>query len=467
MADALADHRPDPGYRLRRHHAGVTVQRPQIPAASDLPAQVDGARAGRGAAVPLERETAKLVARRHDARRGAAARAARDRRRRAGQGRMPRGSWRRRARIHGPGRALRSATASAEARLRSGRRERRSRWASAPIPRSSRLIDAVLLRMLPIDDPAGLQLVIPRQTNGDSRGFEYPEFRRLRAANPVFVDVAAYGTARLNVSLDGSVEPTAEGQLVSGSYFPLLGVNAVAGRTIGPEDDVNPNGHPVAVISHGYWKRRFGLEPSVVGRTIHLSGTPFTIIGVAPREFFGLEVGRAPDIWVPIMMQPTVMPAAENWLGEHMSRTFWLTVVGRLKPEHTRTTGASDRGRPGRALAHVHQAGQSRRAPATHSRTAGTQPGGNRDLEPAPAVFAAAPHPDGRRRSRPPDCLRQCRQPGARPRGVAIAGILDAPRARRRPLAARPPAARRERDPCDRSAEYAACCSRDGRQASS
>jgi predicted permease len=197
------------------------------------------------------------------------------------------------------------------------------------------LIDAVLLRMLPIYDPAGLQLVIPRQTNGNSRGFEYPEFRRLRVANPVFVDVAAYGTTRLNVSLDGSVEPTAEGQLVSGSYFPLLGVNAVAGRTIAPEDDVNPNGHPVAVISQGYWKRRFGLEPSVVGRTIHLSGTAFTIIGVAPREFFGLEVGRAPDIWVPIMMQPTVMPAAENWLVEHMSTTFWLTVVGRMKPEYT------------------------------------------------------------------------------------------------------------------------------------
>ena len=103
---------------------------------------------------------------------------------------------------------------------------------------------------------------------------------------------------------------------------------AIAGRTIEPADDVNPNGHPVAVISHGYWQRRFGLEPSAVGRTIHLSGTPFTIIGVAPREFFGLEVGRAPDIWVPIMMQPTVMPAAENWLGEHISRTFWLTLVG-------------------------------------------------------------------------------------------------------------------------------------------
>jgi predicted permease len=198
------------------------------------------------------------------------------------------------------------------------------------------LIDAVLLRMLPVRDPAGLQLVVARQANGDSRGFEYPEYRRLRTASPVLVDVAAYGTTRLNVSLDGSIEPTAEGQLVSGSYFPLLGINAVMGRTIEPADDLNPNGHPVAVISHGYWRRRFGLEPSVVGRTIHLSGMPFTIIGIAPREFFGLEVGRAPDIWVPTMMQPAVMPAAENWLGgESIARTFWLTVVGRVKPEYT------------------------------------------------------------------------------------------------------------------------------------
>ena len=195
------------------------------------------------------------------------------------------------------------------------------------------LIDAVLLRMLPIEDPAGLQLLVPRQANGDSRGFEYEEYRRIRDANVVFAGVAAFGSARLNVSVDGSVEPTSDGQLVSGSYFSLLGVRAVAGRTIGPGDDLNPNGHPVAVISHGYWKRRFGLEPSVVGRTLHLSGRPFTIIGVAPKEFFGLEVGRAPDIWVPVMMQPTVMPAVENWIsGASISTNFWLSIVGRMKP---------------------------------------------------------------------------------------------------------------------------------------
>ena len=183
--------------------------------------------------------------------------------------------------------------------------------------------------------------------------------RRLRAASPVFVDVAAYGTTRLNVSVDGSTEPTAEGQLVSGAYFPLLGIDAVVGRTIGEADDVNPNAHPVAVISHGYWRRRFALDPMVVGRTIHVSGTPFTIIGVAPREFFGLEVGRATDIWVPLMMQPTVMPAAENWLGEHMSRNFWLTLVGRVKPDYTLPTGSIDFGWSRRARSADDQARQS------------------------------------------------------------------------------------------------------------
>ena len=311
------------------------------------------------------------------------------------------------------------------------------------------LIDAVLLRMLPIDDPAGLHVLVPRQTNGNSRGFEYPEYRRLSALDSALAGVAAVGSTRLNVSIDGGMEPTAEGQLVSGSYFQLLGVRAIAGRAIEPADDVKPNGHPVAVISHGYWNRRFGREPSVVGRTIHLSGAPFTIVGVAPREFFGLEVGRAPDIWVPLTMQPTVMPAAENWLGEHLSRTFWLTLVGRVKPDYTLQQADVDAGGTGRARPADDQTGQARRAAPGHSRTAEPQPRRNRHFEPAPTIFAAAPHPDGGRLGRPPDCLRECRQPRARPLGGAAAGVLDAPGTRRWPMAARPPVAGRERHPRD------------------
>ena len=144
--------------------------------------------------------------------------------------------------------------------------------------------------------------------------------------------LAAWSTARLNVRVDGGLEPTTEGQLVSGNYFSVLGVSPRAGRAIGPDDDLAPNGHPVAMISYGYWKRRFGLDQSAIGRDIAISGTRFTIIGVTPPEFFGVEVGTAPDLFLPIMMQPAVMPDFENLLDNPIIYRTWLQVVGRLEP---------------------------------------------------------------------------------------------------------------------------------------
>src|SRR5436853_62455 len=91
-------------------------------------------------------------------------------------------------------------------------------------------------------------------------------------------------------------------------------------------------GANTAIFSLGYWKRRFGLAASVLGRSISISGTPFTIIGATPPEFFGVEVGAAPDIFVPIMMQPTAMPAFENLLDNPIIYRTWLTTLGRLKP---------------------------------------------------------------------------------------------------------------------------------------
>jgi predicted permease len=104
------------------------------------------------------------------------------------------------------------------------------------------------------------------------------------------------------------------------------------GRTISAEDDRVPNGHPVAMIGYGYWKRRFGLSGAVVGQKISLSGTPFTIIGVTPPEFFGVEVGTVPDIFVPVMMQAAVDPAEENLLQDPIIYRTWLRSLARLKP---------------------------------------------------------------------------------------------------------------------------------------
>ena len=139
------------------------------------------------------------------------------------------------------------------------------------------LLDTVLWRTLPVADPNGLRVLAPNLT--------YQQYRRLADDNQV-ADLAAYSTVRLNVSVNGSVEPTIDGQLVTGGYFPLLGVAPSLGRAIGPEDDKVPNGHPVAMISAGYWQRRFGRNPSVLGQSVSISGTPFIIAVCIVNEAF-------------------------------------------------------------------------------------------------------------------------------------------------------------------------------------
>ncbi len=115
----------------------------------------------------------------------------------------------------------------------------------------------------------------------------------------------------------------------------MLGVNPIAGRAISAEDDVVPNGHPVAMISYGYWKRRFGLSPSVIGRNIAISSTQFTVIGVTPPEFFGVQVGTSPSLFLSVMMQPTAMPDSENLLNDPILYSLWLQIVSRISPGAT------------------------------------------------------------------------------------------------------------------------------------
>ena len=204
------------------------------------------------------------------------------------------------------------------------------------------LIDAVLWRTLPVRDPEHLLLLTHGTGSSFGGGFTYQQYRGLRDKGPGHADLAAWSTARLNVSIDGALEPTLQGQLVSGNYFSVLGVTPRAGRAIGPDDDVAINGHPVAMISYGYWKRRFGLAPAAIGRDITISGTRFAIIGVTPPEFFGAEVGTSPDIFVPVMMQPTVMPDVENLLQDPILYSTWLQVIGRLRPGVTAPQAAGE-----------------------------------------------------------------------------------------------------------------------------
>jgi predicted permease len=193
------------------------------------------------------------------------------------------------------------------------------------------LIDAVMWRMLPVKNPETL-LAVGRTENGNpAGGYTYQQFRAMREGARI-ADLAGYSSQQISVSFDGSLEPTAEVHLISGNYFSFLGVNPIAGRTITVDDDRIPNGHPVAVISYRYWTRRFGRNPDAVGKTISLSGTPFTIVGVTPAEFFGTEVGSAPDFFVPITMQPAVMPVIENLLENPSLYWTWISMLGRLRP---------------------------------------------------------------------------------------------------------------------------------------
>jgi predicted permease len=194
------------------------------------------------------------------------------------------------------------------------------------------LINAVMWRTLPVREPKSLVLLTHSRGTTFDGGFTYQQYRAMRQQRGGFTELAAWSSARLNVSVDGNQEPTTDGQLVSGNYFSLLGVSPIVGRAIAMEDDVVTNGHPVAMISYGYWKRRFGSSPSVIGRDIAISGARFTIIGVTPPDFFGVEVGKSPDFFVPVMMQPTAMPDLENLLDQPIIYRTWLQVVSRLAP---------------------------------------------------------------------------------------------------------------------------------------
>jgi predicted permease len=189
------------------------------------------------------------------------------------------------------------------------------------------LIDQVLLKMLPVKEPERLVVF-----HWGGASFTYNQYRRLHDDARLFSGVLGYSPVRLNLSIGGELQPPGGGHLVTGNYFSILGVNAILGRVITPEDDRVPGAHRVAVISYGYWKRRFAMEPGVLNRDIHIAGIPFTIIGVTPPEFFGAEVGSAPDIFVPVMMQPQVMPGVPSWLNDERQINNWLHVLGRLNP---------------------------------------------------------------------------------------------------------------------------------------
>jgi putative ABC transport system permease protein len=208
------------------------------------------------------------------------------------------------------------------------------------------LVDAVLLEMLPVRDPHQLVLLTDPDSSGVSIGSQtgvrallsYSEFSQLRGQTEVFSGLLAAQSRsqRLSLGLGGTDDATepAQCKLVSGEYFRVLGVQAILGRVLEAEDDRGPGTGPVAVMSFGYWSRRFGRDPAVLGRPIRVHQTMFSVVGVAPPRFFGETVGDSPDLWMPLTMQPQVMPGRDFLSNREYSleKVMWLHVMGRLKP---------------------------------------------------------------------------------------------------------------------------------------
>ncbi|HUF25392.1 MAG TPA: ABC transporter permease [Gemmatimonadaceae bacterium] len=203
------------------------------------------------------------------------------------------------------------------------------------------LFDQFLLRPLPVHEPERLvNLAAPgpspgstscNQAGGCDEIFSYAMFRDLEQAQTLFVGVAAHRIFSVNLAYRGQTL-NGDGVLVSGSYFPLLGLQPAMGRLLTPADDETIGGHFVAVLGHAYWLTRLGGSREVLGETIVVNGQPMTIVGVAPRGFEGTTLGASPRVYVPISMRGVMSPgftAFEN------RRSYWAYLFARLRPGAT------------------------------------------------------------------------------------------------------------------------------------
>jgi predicted permease len=207
------------------------------------------------------------------------------------------------------------------------------------------VVDAALLKRLPVKAPEQLVLLSHTDRGRVRDTFWVEIYERIRDEDQTLSGLMAYYPLRLTVSVEGQAEPAISGQLVTGNYYAVLGVNALLGRTIAPEDDQEPGAHPVCVISEGYWRRRFGRDPGVIGKTIHLSSHPFTIIGVTPPDFFGAEIGSRMDITAPVTMREQVMPGTGRWNEFGNDQLNQFHVMGRLRPGATMESAQVSLGR--------------------------------------------------------------------------------------------------------------------------
>ena len=267
---------------------------------------------------------------------------------------------------------------------------------------------------------AELGVVVSATRGGRTVSLSYPEYRYLRDHHRAFSGLVGASMRPFNLGF-GARGERVWGELVTGNFFQVLGARAALGRTLLPSDEIAPGRHQVAVIGHGLWRRVFGSDPAIVGKTIVINAYPLTVVGVAEPEFQGSVVSLVMEVFIPVMMQPQLQPPGR--LDER--RATWLQVY---RPRRRRGRASRPPGRKPRCC----------RSSSGRGTGAGASPAGDRAADVAVSVRRANLHaagdraPPGHGRVAPADRLRQRGQPRARPRGEPPRRDRDAPRARGR-----------------------------------
>src|SRR5262249_24658603 len=194
------------------------------------------------------------------------------------------------------------------------------------------LVDQVVLRTLPVDHPERLVLIDWNgeqlaETLGTDNLMSYPICRHLQQQKEVFDGVFCRAATTINLSTSGEPKLTAA-ELVSGTYFSVLGVSPALGRLLTIDDDQAPGSSPVVVLSYDFWKNQFGSAHDIIGRKLLVNQYPMTVVGVAAPAFHGIDVGEVPSLWIPAVMSAQAIPGFNTMLDR---RTRWVQILGRLK----------------------------------------------------------------------------------------------------------------------------------------
>ena len=204
----------------------------------------------------------------------------------------------------------------------------------------------VLLQRLPVPHPEQLVLLYaPGLKNGHvssdegdgSESFSYPMYRDLRDHNTVFAGLAAKANYPVSVAFRGQTERAAA-EIVSGNYFETLGVQPAVGRVLLRSDSAVEGGNPVVVLGYGYWKKHFGGDTGVLNQTLLVNDQVMTVVGIVQPGFDGIQLGRIPDVYIPISMKPVITP---TWNGLSDRKDYWIKLIARLKPEFSPTQAAA------------------------------------------------------------------------------------------------------------------------------